>query len=559
MNIPAVTHRGRGIDCYPLDEHTFRIRLTTAKGDFDRAEICYCMNKYAWSTQRQTLPLPRIADDDTLDYYQIDLTGDDTRLCYLFLLYYNSECFYFSEEGLSRTYDFERAYYTFFQYPYIFPCNVHRHIPWTDTTVMYQIFPERFANGMGEKPYITAPWDASPTPRMYLGGDLPGVTQHLDYLSDLGVNCLYFTPIHPSPTNHKYSIVDYYDVDTGFGGQAAFRKLVQAAHARGMRVLLDGVFNHCSEHHPFFEDVKRCGKASPYYDFFLIDGDFPSREKGNYRTFGFSSDMPKLNTGIPAVIDYFCGVGAWWIREFGIDGWRLDVMDEISDDFLRAFRRAVKAANPDALILGEAWHDPRAWLAGDELDGVMNYGLTKALIDYLVDGALTARQAASRLTRLFFRTTSISARMMMNLLDSHDTDRFLTLLQGDRQRLKLALCLLFFFPGMPCVYYGDEIGMTGGYDPDCRKGFIWDETAWDAELRRHVQLLARLKTGGRLAGDVIRISASDDVLTLEREELTLLINASSRAARYCFRGREGQIAANGFVILDADASIIKEE
>ena len=559
MNIPAVTHRGRGIDCYPLDEHTFRIRLTTAKGDFDRAEICYCMNKYAWSTQRQTLPLPRIADDDTLDYYQIDLTGDDTRLCYLFLLYYNSECFYFSEEGLSRTYDFERAYYTFFQYPYIFPCNVHRHIPWTDTTVMYQIFPERFANGMGEKPYITAPWDATPTPRMYLGGDLPGVTQHLDYLSDLGVNCLYFTPIHPSPTNHKYSIVDYYDVDAGFGGQAAFRELVQAAHARGMRVLLDGVFNHCSEHHPFFEDVKRCGKASPYYDFFLIDGDFPSREKGNYRTFGFSSDMPKLNTGIPAVIDYFCGVGAWWIREFGIDGWRLDVMDEISDDFLRAFRKAVKAANPDALILGEAWHDPRAWLAGDELDGVMNYGLTKALIDYLVDGALTARQAASRLTRLFFRTTSISARMMMNLLDSHDTDRFLTLLRGDRQRLKLALCLLFFFPGMPCVYYGDEISMTGGYDPDCRKGFIWDETAWDAELRRHVQLLARLKTGGRLAGDVIRISASDDVLTLEREELTLLINASSRAARYCFRGREGQIAANGFVILDADASIIKEE
>ncbi len=424
---------------------------------------------------------------------------------------------------------------------------------------MYQIFPERFANGMGEKPYITAPWDATPTPRMYLGGDLPGVTQHLDYLSDLGVNCLYFTPIHPSPTNHKYSIVDYYDVDAGFGGQAAFRELVQAAHARGMRVLLDGVFNHCSEHHPFFEDVKRCGKASPYYDFFLIDGDFPSREKGNYRTFGFSSDMPKLNTGIPAVIDYFCGVGAWWIREFGIDGWRLDVMDEISDDFLRAFRKAVKAANPDALILGEAWHDPRAWLAGDELDGVMNYGLTKALIDYLVDGALTARQAASRLTRLFFRTTSISARMMMNLLDSHDTDRFLTLLRGDRQRLKLALCLLFFFPGMPCVYYGDEIGMTGGYDPDCRKGFIWDETAWDAELRRHVQLLARLKTGGRLAGDVIRISASDDVLTLEREELTLLINASSRAARYCFRGREGQIAANGFVILDADASIIKEE
>lgn len=559
MNIPAIVHRGRGLDCYPLDAHTFRIRLTTAKGDFDRVEICYCMNKYAWDTERRTLPVPKTAVDDTLDYYQIDLTGDDTRLCYLFLLYRQSECFYFSEEGLSRTYDFKRAYYTFFQYPFIFPCDVHRLVPWTDTTVMYQIFPERFANGMGEKPYITAPWDAKPTPKMYLGGDLPGVTQRLDYLSDLGVNCLYFTPVHPSPTNHKYSVMDYYDVDAGFGGRAALRELVQAAHARGMRVLLDGVFNHCSERHPFFEDVKRRGKTSLYYDFFLIDGDFPDPERGNYRTFGFSHDMPKLNTGNPAVIDYFCGVGAWWVREFGVDGWRLDVMDEISDDFLRAFRRAVKAANPDALILGEAWHDPRAWLAGDELDGVMNYGLTKALIDYLVDGALSAPQAAARLTRLFYRTTSISARMMMNLLDSHDTDRFLTLLRGDRKRLKLALCLLFFFPGMPCVYYGDEIGLTGGYDPDCRKGFPWDEAKWDTELRRHVQLLARLKTGGRLAGDVVRISASGDVLTLEREELSLLVNASRRAARYRFRGREGQIAANGFVIMDADASIIKEE
>ena len=441
--------------------------------------------------------------------------------------------------------------------------------------VMYQIFPDRFCRSRAprytrEDIYLHENWDEAPLAlfdprngdthsRDFFGGDLQGIISKLDYLQSLHVTVLYLNPIFLARSNHRYDTGDYTRIDPMLGTQADLTRLCEEAAKRGMRVLLDGVFNHCSEHHPFFEDVKRRGKASPYYDFFLIDGDFPSREKGNYRTFGFSSDMPKLNTGNPAVIDYFCGVGAWWIREFGIDGWRLDVMDEISDDFLRAFRKAVKAANPDALILGEAWHDPRGWLAGDELDGVMNYGLTKALIDYLVDGALTARQAASRLTRLFFRTTSISARMMMNLLDSHDTDRFLTLLRGDRQRLKLALCLLFFFPGMPCVYYGDEIGMTGGYDPDCRKGFIWDETAWDAELRRHVQLLARLKTGGRLAGDVIRISVSDDVLTLEREELTLLVNASSRAARYCFRGREGQIAANGFVILDADASIIKEE
>lgn len=441
--------------------------------------------------------------------------------------------------------------------------------------VMYQIFPDRFCRSRAprytrEDIYLHENWDEAPLAlfdprngdthsRDFFGGDLQGIISKLDYLQSLHVTVLYLNPIFLARSNHRYDTGDYTRIDPMLGTQADLTRLCEEAAKRGMRVLLDGVFNHCSEHHPFFEDVKRRGKASPYYDFFLIDGNFPSHEKGNYSTFGFSSDMPKLNTGNPAVIDYFCGVGAWWIREFGIDGWRLDVMDEISDDFLRAFRKAVKAANPDALILGEAWHDPRAWLAGDELDGVMNYGLTKALIDYLVDGALTARQAASRLTRLFFRTTSISARMMMNLLDSHDTDRFLTLLRGDRKRLKLALCLLFFFPGMPCVYYGDEIGMTGGYDPDCRKGFVWDEAAWDTALRRHVQLLARLKTGGRLAGDDIRISASGNVLSLKRGELTLLVNASSRAARYCVRGREGKIAANGFVILDADASIIKEE
>ena len=562
MEKRAILHRGRPLDCFPTSESSMYLRLRAARGDLDEAVVVFSDNKFEWTTKpRIEQRMELLRSDELYDYFGTELALEDTRLAYVFRLSSGGERFYLCEEGVSRDFVWDLGYFNYFQYPYIHKSDVMRVPEWTRGAVCCQIFPERFRIGSAEKDrsYINLAWGERPSPKSFAGGDLRGIEEGLDYLAETGVSCIYMTPVFLSPSNHKYDIEDYYRVDPRFGGDEALRSLITSAHERGMRVVLDGVFNHCANTNPIFLDTSVRGRESAYWDWFFIDGERSSFAERNYKTFADVPYMPKLNTDNDAVIDYFCGVGAWWIREFGIDGWRLDVMDEISDDFLRAFRKAVKAANPDALILGEAWHDPRAWLAGDELDGVMNYGLTKALIDYLVDGALTARQAASRLTRLFFRTTSISARMMMNLLDSHDTDRFLTLLRGDRQRLKLALCLLFFFPGMPCVYYGDEIGMTGGYDPDCRKGFIWDETAWDAELRRHVQLLARLKTGGRLAGDVIRISASDDVLTLEREELTLLINASSRAARYCFRGREGQIAANGFVILDADASIIKEE
>ena len=528
MNIPAVTHRGRGIDCYPLDEHTFRIRLTTAKGDFDRAELCFCMNKYAWSTQRRTLPLPRIAEDDTLDYYQIDLTGDDTRLCYLFLLYHNGECFYFSEEGLSRTYDFERAYYTFFQYPYIFPCNVHRHIPWTDTAVMYQIFPERFANGMGEKPYITAPWDAKPTPRMYLGGDLPGVTQHLDYLSDLGVNCLYFTPIHPSPTNHKYSIVDYYDVDAGFGGQAAFRELVQAAHARGMRVLLDGVFSHTGDDSLYFNRYGRYDTVgayqspdSPYAGWFTFEH-FPDK----YKCWWGVDTLPEVNKENEDYRQFILseeGVARRWVRA-GTSGWRLDVADELPMRFLRDLRTAVRAQDDQAALLGEVWEDAsnkvsygaqRCYCLGDTLDSVMNYPLREAAIGF-VTGALDAYAFCRRVESLHENYPLPFFYSLMNLMGSHDRPRILNVLAGNdgsdiprsqradhrlsqeermigALREQLMLRFVFSVPGMPCIYYGDEAGVEGCADPFCRRTYPWGRE--DQDMLARYKAMAAMRNG----------------------------------------------------------------
>ncbi len=550
MNALAIRHFGRGIDCFPLDTHTLRIRFACARGDFDRVELCYCLNKYAWDRERTICDMPLWGRGTSLDYYEKDISGEDTRLCYLFILHKGKRKWYFSEEGLSRQYDFAHAYYSFFQYPFVHACDVHRVVSWADTAVMYQIFPERFAKGLpeGEKGYVNAKWTDVPKPDSYFGGDLTGIKEHLDYLQDLGISCLYLNPIHPARSNHKYNVMDYTDVDARFGGKEAFRSLVRAAHERGMRVLLDGVFNHCSWDWPPFRDCIEKGKESPYWDWFFIDGSRVDIKKPNYLTFAACPDLPKLNTGNEKVIAYFCEIGALWVRDFDIDGWRLDVMDEASETFLRSFRRAVKAAKPDALILGESWHDSSAWLRGDELDGVMNYGLTKALMDYLVLGILDAAGMADRLMMLFERTSSASARMMMNLIGSHDTDRFLTLLGGNKKKLCLAFAILFFYVGIPCVYYGDEVGMQGGYDPLCRGGFPWEKDRQDAMLHDTVKRLAKIKRSGALKGDRIRISAEGNVLHIARPGAELWVNASLEEAPYTDGTQMRSLDACSYVI-----------
>ncbi len=552
MNQLAVVHQGRGIDCFALDAHTFRIRLRCAAGDFDRVELCYAMNKYEWHMGQERVPMRLWGSDGSTDYFTCDLHGDETRIAYIFILHRKKRKWYFSEEGVSKDYDFSKGYYTFFQYPYVHACDIHHPVSWADQAVIYQIFPERFAIGIPGKTYITAAWEKKPAPKDYYGGDLPGIEQHLDYLSDLGVNCIYMTPVNPAKSNHKYNILDYDDVDQDFGGKAALLSLVQATHQRGMKVMLDGVYNHCSWETPMFQDVIRRGKASLYWEWFFVAGEGVDLKHPNYLMFAACPDMPKLNTGCPAVIEYFCALAARWTKQYGIDGWRLDVMDEISHEFLRAFRRAVKKANPDAVILGEAWHEPAAWLRGDQLDGVMNYGLTKALMDYLVERKLDAAGMASRLMRLYMRTTSTSARMMLNLIGSHDTHRFLTLLHGDKARLKLAFAIMFFYVGMPCIYYGDEVGMEGGYDPGCRGGFPWDSSQWDQELRNAVRQLCRLKTGGALSGDEMQIQNVGDALVINRNGSQLIVNGTDQPIDLEIMGIQHHLDACTYIVKALD-------
>lgn len=530
MEPRAILHRSRSVDCFPVDGHTLGLRLRTGRGDFDRVEVIYTDNKFTWTQKRRRLRMERALSDSRFDYYTARLHGEDSRFAYIFRLHAGDESWYLCEEGLSRTFRYPLGYFNYFQYPYIHGSEVLRVPEWVRGAVCYQVFPDRFRIGSGkaDRSYINLPWGEKPTPGSFAGGDLDGVREGLPYLKELGVSLLYLTPVFRSRSNHKYDVEDYYEVDARFGGNEALRALVKAAHAAGIRVMLDGVFNHCSNENAIFQDVIRRGRRSPYYGWFYVDGDAACVERRNYLTFADVPYMPKLNTENDAVIDYFCRVGTHWVTEYGIDGWRLDVADEIAPRFLRRFREAVKAANPEALIVGEVWHEAHDWLAGDRFDGVMNYGLTKACLDLLAFGTIDARGFADRLVLLLMRCTDPANEMMFNLLDSHDTERFLTRVKGDVRRLRLAMAVAFFLPGIPFLFAGDEIGVMGGYDPDCRRTFEWDRSRWDGELFRLAQRLAALRRTAPLARGTAAVEEENGVVRILRRHggrrAELLIN-----------------------------------
>jgi len=371
---------------------------------------------------------------------------------------------------------------------------------WVKDAVFYQIFPDRFAKSAAvPKPSGLQPWGAQPTPQGYQGGDLLGVVEHLDHLADLGVNAIYFNPIFRSASNHRYHTHDYYQVDPMLGGNAALRALLDAAHARGIRVVLDGVFNHASRGFFQFHDILENGPDSAYLDWFTVE-DWPLRPYGskqpNYKCWLNLPPLPKLNTDTPAVREFIWDVARFWI-DFGVDGWRLDVPSEIDDEaFWQKFRRVVKGANPEAYIVGEIWDEAGRWLRGDQFDAVMNYIIARAALGFFAAETFDhhyrpggfglrsfgARAFANEIDRMLALYPWPVTQVQLNLLDSHDTARFLHQAGEDQTALRLALLFTLTMPGAPCIYYGTEIGMTGGPDPDCRRAFNWDRATWDEDL-----------------------------------------------------------------------------
>lgn len=365
---------------------------------------------------------------------------------------------------------------------------------WVKDAVFYQIFPDRFANGNKElDPPNVEPWGRVPKSKSYFGGDLQGIINHLDYISSLGVNCIYLNPIFWSNSNHKYHAKDYLQIDPHFGDEKVFKRLVDECHARGMRIILDGVFNHTGVDFFAFEDIKRNGKNSKYVNWYNIYS-FPvgPPSKPNYECWWNWGDLPKLMTHNPEVRDYLFRVTEHWMS-FGIDGWRLDVPNEIPHPFWIEWRKLVKRLNPDAYIVGEIWDDASPWLHGDQFDAVMNYRFRRACLDFFVEQKSTPSEFDAALAKVRNDYSPDVNLAMQNLLGSHDTERLLTLCKNDTATMKLAWLFQMTYVGAPMVYYGDEIGMTGGKDPGSRGTMIWDESKQDRELLATMKKLIAIR------------------------------------------------------------------
>lgn len=364
---------------------------------------------------------------------------------------------------------------------------------WLPDAVFYQIFPERFKNGdPSNDPPGVEPWGGVPKRDNFFGGDLEGILQGLDYLSDLGVNALYLTPIFKAATNHKYDTFDYFSIDPHFGDEATFDRLLAEAHQRNIRIVLDGVFNHCGTGFAPFQDVLQHGEASKYKDWFMPYG-FPLQpEPPNYATCGGVGWLPRLNTRNPEVEAFVQRVVLYWLGR-GIDGWRLDVPYEVETDFWRRLRPIVKSRYPQAYLVAEEWRDPWPFLQGDTFDGVMHYRLRDLLFDFLIKNALAADSFARALQTLRSRMPEGSEWGMLTLLGSHDTPRLLTECGGDAGTLKLLFAFLLTYPGAPMIYYGDENGMQGANDPDCRRPMEWNPERRNWDIRGLIQRLIGLR------------------------------------------------------------------
>ncbi|MBD2137814.1 glycoside hydrolase family 13 protein [Anabaena sp. FACHB-1237] len=431
---------------------------------------------------------------------------------------------------------------------------------WVKHAVFYQIFPDRFARSeRSRQSYINnanlEDWEAPPTHQGYKGGDFWGILEKLDYLQDLGITAIYFTPIFQSASNHRYHTHDYYQIDPILGGNDAFRAFLDAAHEKNLKVVLDGVFNHSSRGFFYFNDVLENGPNSPWLNWFRIIGwplsPYDDTLPANYDAWAGVRSLPVFNHDHPDVQEYIMQIAEYWLK-FGIDGWRLDVPSDIkTPGFWQQFRQRVKAVNPDAYIVGEIWDDASQWLDGTQFDGVMNYLFNEAAIAFAVGDRTVLKHVQSR---NYFPYPTINAvgyadkidkllklydwqiqLTQLNLLGSHDTTRIITIADGDQKSVELCTLLLLTFPGAPSIYYGDEVGLPGEIDPDCRRVFPV-ESAWNQDIyQTHKQLIAlRHKYIALRVGNYQTIHAEASVYVLtrtwENQELIIAINVGEEAA-----------------------------
>lgn len=537
-----------------IDESRIVFRLRAAKDDLVSCRLFY------GDTACRVNPvvflnadMEKAATGELFDWFEVTLTSPYKRVCYYFELSDGTETALYYGDLFYDHVASERS--EFYKLPYNRREDVADVPAWLKNAVIYNIFPDSFATG---KRSISR----APTQRDYngftvngkLGGTIDGIRDNLDYIAGLGFNCIYLNPIFVAGEYHKYDLLDYYHIDPCFGSDEDFRALVGECHERGMRVIIDGVFNHCGWNFFAFLDVIENGERSAYKDWFY-SLNFPVVKPGtgdeipNYECFAYERLMPKLNTGNPDVRAYFFGVGTYWVREFGIDGWRLDVADEIDVGFWQDFRKAVKTVGPETAIIGEVWQNAAYWLDGRTFDSTMNYDMMKHCKRFFAVGDIDAKAFDSRVSDMRMRYRKNLTYGQLNLLDSHDVPRFLSRCNDDERRYRLAVLFMVTFMGAPSVFYGDEQGISGILEDDYRAPMRFEETGLTAFFREVISLrneYACLRTG-----EFRTLRAEQGLYAYERYDdetrLAIILNAQHTAVELSEELSRGELLlAKGF-------------
>lgn len=487
MEFAAVYHKTSEQMSYPVNEEELIVNIKTGYDvrkvfihHGDPFETGILGGDEDWEGRREEICFKKKLKNQL--WWTTTLKPEYKRCKYYFELRTKNEIWFYFEDGFmtEEQLSLSGKMLQCFTVPWMNPADLNRTPDWVNKTIWYQIFPDRFYNGHpGEKGDKIVPWrQGTVSNEECFGGDLDGITQKLPYLEELGINGIYLNPIFAADSNHKYDTRDYRQVDPSFGNEESLKTLVKEAHSRGIRIMLDGVFNHCGSNFEPWKDVLSKGESSPYISWFMIN-EMPKMQNrrntrdGAYYSFAFNKDMPKLNTNNPEVIKYFIEICSEWVREYDIDGIRFDVGNEISHKFLKCLRERLKLQKPDLYLLGEIWHDASQWLLGDEYDSVMNYPLTGSINDFFLDKSLDKEDFEAMINRCYTMYMQQSNNVLFNLLDSHDTDRLMNRV-NDIDVFFQQMALLFTMPGSPCIYYGTEIAMEGEHDPDCRRCMPWD-------------------------------------------------------------------------------------
>ncbi|PLR97757.1 alpha-glycosidase [Bacillus sp. T33-2] len=540
----AIYHRPKDNYAYACTNEELHIRIRTKKNDMCEVTLVHG-DPYEWIDKHwiaATVPMVKSGSDELFDYWSVKVRPPHKRLRYGFILNDGTQSVCLTEKGFySEPPLDDTAYY--YSFPFLNDADVFKAPEWVKDTVWYQIFPERFANGdPATNPENTLPWGSEdPTPTNFFGGDIEGVIQNIGYLKNLGITGIYFTPIFKAYSNHKYDTIDYLEIDPQFGDKETLKRLIDTCHEHGIKVMLDAVFNHSGFYFPQFQDVLKNGENSPYKEWFHTR-EFPllTEPLPNYHTFSFVAQMPKLNTENEEVKKYLLEVGRYWVREFDIDGWRLDVANEVDHAFWRDFRREVKAIKPDLYILGEIWHDSMPWLRGDQFDAVMNYPFTTNILNLFARDKITVKQFIENMTNVLHMYPKNVNEAAFNLVGSHDTPRILTECGGDIEKVKQIYTVLLTFVGTPCIYYGDEIGMAGGADPGCRHCMVWDEDKQNKDLFGHIERLITLRRDYPLLaneGDLYFLPSHHETCfayskTNGEKTIVIIINMDSQQTEY---------------------------